>query len=301
MGFVIFTFVIIFVLIASGGLILFYRQAMIQRVSAVITPRDHSRFFGNFGHTGAALGGMVAKFDRVIPKSADEASVVQQRLIRAGYREDMAVRVFNGIKFLTPVGLIAFLFFSGLGSGNPYMYYPLALALGWLVPDFVLGHIIKKRQRKIRLALPDVLDLLIICIEAGLGLDQSTLRTVEELKHSQPEICDEMSLVILEQRAGLPRADAWKHFAERTDVDVVRALVAVLVQAEKFGTSVAKTLRIHSDTLRVQRTQQVEEQAAKTSVKLVFPLVLFIFPSLFVVLLGPAAITVTEGFGHLFN
>jgi tight adherence protein C len=141
-----------------------------------------------------------------------------------------------------------------------------------------------------------VLDLLVICIEAGLSLDQAVSRTVEELNLAQPAICDELAIVVLEQRAGCPRSDAWRHFAERTNVDSVRNLVSVLVQSEKFGTSIAKTLRVHSDTLRTQRRQKVEEQAAKTTVKLVFPLVLFIFPSLFLVTLGPAAITVMESF-----
>ena len=141
-----------------------------------------------------------------------------------------------------------------------------------------------------------MLDLLVICIEAGLSLDQAVARTAEELNLAQPAICDELGIVVLEQRAGCPRADAWKHFAERTNVDSVRNLVSVLVQSEKFGTSIAKTLRVHSDTLRTQRRQKVEEQAAKTTVKLVFPLVLFIFPSLFLVTLGPAAITIMESF-----
>lgn len=301
MAFVIFTFVVIFILICSGGLLLFYREAMIQRVSAVISPRTHSSLIEAIGHTGVSLTSMVASFDRVMPKSAAEVSVLQKRLIRAGYREDGTIRLFYGIKVLTPLTLAAILFFSGVGRSNPLLYYPLALGLGFLAPDFWLGHLISKRQGKIRRSLPDVLDLLVICIEAGLSLDQATLRTANELETSQPEICDELSLVILEQRAGLPRADAWKHFADRTNVDVVRALVTVLVQSEKFGTSVAKTLRIHSDTLRTQRKQQVEEQAAKTTVKMVFPLVLFIFPSLFLVTLGPAAITVMEGFSRFFT
>jgi len=138
--------------------------------------------------------------------------------------------------------------------------------------------------------------VLVICIEAGLSLDQGVARTAEELSIAQPAICDELAIVVLEQRAGCPRADAWRHFGERTNVDSVRNLVSVLVQSEKFGTSIAKTLRIHSDTLRTQRRQKVEEQAAKTTVKLVFPLVFFIFPSLFLVTLGPAAITVVESF-----
>jgi tight adherence protein C len=141
-----------------------------------------------------------------------------------------------------------------------------------------------------------VLDLLTICIEAGLGLDQATARTAEELRKAQPELCDELSIVVLEQRAGRARSDAWKHLAERTGVDCVRNLVSTLVQAEQFGTSIGKTLRVHSNTLRTQRVQAVEEMAAKTTVKLVFPLVLFIFPSLFLVVMGPAVISVMDSF-----
>ena len=144
--------------------------------------------------------------------------------------------------------------------------------------------------------LPDVLDLLIICIEAGLSLDQATARTAVELKLAQPELCDELGIVVLEQRAGRPRGEAWKHLAERTDVDAVRNLTTMLVQAEQFGTSIAKTLRVHGDTLRTQRVQAVEEAAAKTTIKLLFPLVLFIFPTLFVVALGPAVISIMTNF-----
>jgi tight adherence protein C len=146
-----------------------------------------------------------------------------------------------------------------------------------------------------------VLDLLIICIEAGLSMDQATARTATELKLAQPELSDELGIVVLEQRAGRARGDAWKHLAERTDVDVVQNLTTMLIQAEKFGTSIAKTLRIHGDTLRTQRVQAVEEAAAKTSIKLLFPLVLFIFPSLFVVILGPAFISIMESFKNMNN
>jgi tight adherence protein C len=149
--------------------------------------------------------------------------------------------------------------------------------------------------------LPDVLDLLVICIEAGLSMDQATSRTAEELALAHPAVCDELGIVVLEQRAGRARSDAWKQFADRTGVDSVRNLVTVLIQSEQLGTSVAKTLRVHSDTLRTQRRQKVEEQAAKTTVKLVFPLVLFIFPSLFLVTLGPAAIIMAESFKRYLN
>jgi tight adherence protein C len=297
MGFAAFTFLFIFLLIASGGLILFYREAMIQRISAVITPRAKQGTLREaMEHTGSTLGSMVEQFERVIPKSSAEISVVEQRLIRAGYRSDSAVKLFYGAKVLVPAIFCLAAFVTGAGSYGPFFVYLVSIGLGFLAPDFWLGNRIVARQARIRRGLPDVLDLLVICIEAGLSLDQSVARTADELSLAQPAICDELAVVVLEQRAGLPRADAWKHFSERTNVESVRNLVSVLVQSEKFGTSVAKTLRVHSDTLRTQRRQRVEEQAAKTTIKLVFPLVLFIFPSLFLVTLGPAVITVMESF-----
>jgi tight adherence protein C len=297
MGIAAVSFLAVFLLIGSGGLILFYREAMIQRISAVISPREKQ---GNFRETmeqaSATLGVMVQHFERVLPKTQAEISVLQQRLVRAGYRSDSAVTLFRGAKVVIPLVLCALAFTTGAGSYSPIFVYVIAIGLGFLLPDFWLGNRIAARQARIRRALPDVLDLLVICIEAGLSLDQSVVRTEEELNLAQPAICDELGIVVLEQRAGCPRADAWRHFAERTNVDSVRNLVSVLVQSEKFGTSIAKTLRVHSDTLRTQRRQKVEEQAAKTTVKLVFPLVFFIFPSLFLVTLGPAAITVMESF-----
>jgi tight adherence protein C len=146
-----------------------------------------------------------------------------------------------------------------------------------------------------------VLDMLVICIEAGLSLDQATARTAEELEKAQPQLSDELHMVVLEQRAGRPRSEAWKGMADRTGVDSVRNLVSMLVQSEQLGTSVAKTMRVHSDTLRTQRVQQVEEEAAKTSVKLIFPLVFFIFPSLFVVLLGPAVLMMIDSYHDIMK
>lgn len=298
MGYAILTFLFVFLLFASGGLILFYRQATIQRISTVITPRPakQTSLRGTLEHTGSTLGTMVEQFERVVPKSKAEMSVVQQRLVRAGYRNDSAVSLFYGAKFVVPFVLCLTAFATGIWRYSPFFVYMVALGLGYLLPDFWLGNRMAARQAAIRRGLPDVLDLLVICVEAGLSLDQATSRTAEELSIAQPAICDELGIVVLEQRAGLPRATAWRNFADRTNVESVRNLVSVLIQSEKFGTSVAKTLRVHSDTLRTQRRQKVEEQAAKTTVKLVFPLVLFIFPSLFLVTLGPAAIKVMENF-----
>jgi tight adherence protein C len=298
MAFVFITFGAVFLLVASGGMLLFYREAMLERISDVINPQTKKQktLMSAIQETGLSIGGVVEQFQNVLPKSQAEVSVVLQRLTRAGYRKESAVKIFYGSKVLVPLLLCALALVTGLGAWSPFFIYISCLGLGFLAPDFWLGRQISKRQKKIRRGLPDVLDLLIICIEAGLSLDQATSRTAEELRNAQPELCDELGIVVLEQRAGRPRAEAWRHLAERTDVDCVRNLVSMLVQSEQFGTSIAKTLRVHSDTLRTQRVQAVEEAAAKTTIKLIFPLVFFIFPSLFLVALGPAVISMMDSF-----
>jgi tight adherence protein C len=299
MGFAIFTFSVIFLLIVSGGLLLFYREEMLQRISDAINPHPKQKsLLSAIQQTGLSIGGVIEHFENILPKSQAEVSIVLQRLQRAGYRNESAVKVFYGSKVLVPILLCLLCLVTGLGDISLFVYI-LAPALGFLAPDFWLGRQITKRQSAIRRGLPDVLDLLVICIEAGLSLDHATARTALELKTAQPELCDELNIVVLEQRAGRPRGEAWKHMSERTDVDAVRNLVSMLVQAEQFGTSVAKTLRVHSDTLRTQRVQAVEEAAARTTIKLIFPLVLFVFPSLFVVTLGPAFISIMQSFKGL--
>jgi tight adherence protein C len=298
----VFSFVVIFLLVGSGGLLLFYRQAMLQRISEVVTPRGkRGDFLNTIQQTGASLGDMMERLDRVLPKSEAEVSVTEKRLIRAGYREDSAVKIFYGTKVLVPFSLCFLAIISGFASYSPLFAYASTLGIGFLLPDFWLGRQIAKRQKQIRLGLPDALDFLVICIEAGLSMDHATARTAQELRLARPALSDELDIVVLEQRAGRLRSDAWKQFADRTDVDTVRVLVSVLVQSEQLGTSIAKTLRVHSDTLRTQRRQQIEEQAAKTSIKLVFPLVFFIFPSLFVVTIGPEAIIMAESFQKYFS
>jgi tight adherence protein C len=300
MGYAIFAFCGVFLMIISGGLLLFYREEMLQRISDVINPQPKEKsLLTAIQQTGISIGGVIEHFENVLPKSQAEVSIVLQRLQHAGFRDESAVKVFYGTKVIVPLLFCILVLVSGLGDMGGFMVYLIAAALGFLAPDFWLGRRIKKRQSKVRRGLPDVLDLLVICIEAGLSLDHATARTAIELKNAQPEVCDELNIVVLEQRAGRPRSDAWKHMAERTDVDCVRNLVTMLVQAEQFGTSVAKTLRIHSDTLRTQRVQAVEEAAAKTTIKLLFPLVFFIFPALFVVVLGPALLSIMDSFKGL--
>jgi len=293
------TFLAIFLLITSIGLLIFYRETMLQRLASAISPdvgSSKNKLTQWLEVYSKKSQSVIAPFQKVLPRSPEEVSVIQKRLIRAGYRKDSYLNLFYASKVLVPISLAFLVTVTGLYDYGPFFVYALALALGFLAPDFWLGNRIKARQLNLRLGLPQALDLMVICIEAGLSIDQATVRVGDELQISEPIISDELSLVNLEQRAGRPRSDAWRNMAERTDVDSVRAMVSVLIQADQFGTSVAKTLRVYSDTLRTQRRQQAEEQAAKTTVKLVFPLVLFIFPSLFVVALGPSAIVMADAF-----
>jgi tight adherence protein C len=167
-------------------------------------------------------------------------------------------------------------------------------ALGYLLPNMALGRMAQRRQHRIRLSLPDALDLLVVSVEAGLGLDQAIQRVSEELALAHPELCDELRLVNLELRAGKPRGEALRNLGERTGVDDLTSLTAMLIQTDRFGTSVARSLRVHSETMRSKRKQRAEEAAAKTGVKMVFPLVFCIFPAVWVVTIGPAAIKFVE-------
>jgi tight adherence protein C len=302
MTFAVVSFLIAFLLIASGGVLIFYRDTIQERISSALYPRASKKTMTTtLEETRHVIGGGVEHFEKILPRSQAEISVVQQRLVRAGLRSDNAVKMFYGAKVMTPLFLVLLTWVTGLMHFSPFFILTLAVGLGFLVPDFWLGRKISNRQAEIRKGLPDVLDLLVICVEAGLSLDQATARTSAELSKAQPALSDEIGIVALEQRAGRARSDAWKHMAERTDVDVIRNLVSMLVQAEQFGTSVGKTLRVHSDTLRTKRVQEIEERAAKLSVKLLFPLVLFIFPSLFVVVLGPAILVMMDSFKEFFG
>jgi tight adherence protein C len=299
-----FAFLAIFVLVGSAGILFAYRTGMAQRLSSAIAHSEREGWWTRLtvNRAGDSLKALVQPFNRVLPRSPQEVSVVQQRLIRAGYREDAHLRIFYGAKVLVPVVLCILVATTGITrSFSPFAAYLLALGLGYLAPDFWLGNRIKNRQKEIRLGLPDFLDLMVVCVEAGLSLDQALLRTTEELRTGHPEIAAEMGLVILEQRAGRPRLDAWKNLAERVDIEIIRTLVAAIVQADQFGTSIAKTLRVHSESLRVHRRQQVEELAAKTAIKLVFPLVIFIFPTLFIVTLGPSILAIQDSFQKYFK
>jgi tight adherence protein C len=209
-------------------------------------------------------------------------------LIQAGYREPRHMTLYLGARvFMALVGFAVVVLTSGFGS-------PLLLlgvtGLGFFIPRFILKRKIRARQTRIRLGLPDALDLTVICVEAGLALDQAVMRVGEDLKHAHPDLSNEFYLFNLEMRAGKPRAEALRNLTSRTGVDDIKSLVATLVQTDRFGTSVAQALRVHSDSLRTERRQRAEEQAAKTTIKMVPPLVVFVLPSIIVVTLGPAII-----------
>lgn len=290
-------FVATFVLLGSAGLLLL-RFNTADRLGEVVAPRSGrlpllSRI-GN-GSARGSLDAMLTPFEKVLPRSEQESSSLQKRLTRAGYRERRYVDWYYGSRVAVPLALCAAAFITGAWSYMGAFTFVLCAAVGYLLPEFWLANRISNRQLNIRLGLPEALDLMVICTEAGLGLDQCLLRVARELARSQPEISEELTLVHLAQKAGSPRADALKSLADRTDVDSVRALVQTLIQSDTFGTSIGKNLRVYSDTLRTQRRQKVEENAAKTTVKLIFPLALFIFPTLFIVVLGPAAIVFMDG------
>jgi tight adherence protein C len=233
--------------------------------------------------------GFVKRVGEKAPRNMKELGTLRLRLVQAGFRRSEALTVFFGIRIMCAIGLFVLL-------ATPILIRPnitLALggvAFGYLVPGMVLARLAKRRAHRIRLSLADALDLLVVSVEAGLGLDQALTRVGAELAFAYPDLSDELRLVNLELRAGKPRSEALRNLGDRTGVDDLNSLVTMLIQTDKFGTSVAQSLRVYSETLRTKRRQRAEEAAAKTGVKMVFPLVLCIFPAIWVVTIGPAAI-----------
>jgi tight adherence protein C len=225
-------------------------------------------------------------------------SRVQETLVQAGYRRSGAVAAYFGTRLvaMTLAGTAAV--FGVIAIGSPpaavILGASIGAAFGWLAPQYHVKRRIRKRQRELQRALPDSLDLLVVCVEAGLGLNQALVRVSEEIEHVSTIMSEELVLTNLEIRAGTPRDEALRNLGERTGLGDLKSLTAMLIQTDRFGTSVATALRVHSDTMRTKRRQRAEEAAAKTTIKLVFPLVLFIFPAMFVVILGPAVLHILE-------
>ena len=225
---------------------------------------------------------------------------LRRRLARAGYTSPTAMLVFAGATVATPV-IFALAALTLLDISTGCILGLVVAAIGYLLPGLVLGRLTELRKREIREGLPDALDLFIVCVEAGCGLDQAIVKASDELGLTYPALAYELRLITTEIRAGKTRMEAFKNFAARTLVDDVQSLVSLLVQTDKFGTSIAQALRTHAETSRTKRRQDAEERAGKIGVKLVFPLVLFLFPALYIVILGPAVISFVRVFAEVAN
>jgi tight adherence protein C len=262
------------------------RLAIDRRLEELTVGREPE---GGERQTFKALVGFAKRVGEKAPRSMKEMGPLRTRLVQAGFRRDEALTIFFGIRVVFALSLFA-LFSSSLLT-RPNLTFALAgLGVGYLLPGMVLARLAKRRSHRIRLALADALDLLVVSVEAGLGLDQALQRVGSELAFAYPDLSDELRLVNLELRAGKARAEALRNLGERSGVDDLNSLVTMLIQTDKFGTSVAQSLRVYSESLRTKRRQRAEEAAAKTGVKMVFPLVFCIFPAIWVVTIGPAAI-----------
>ncbi|HXG92290.1 MAG TPA: type II secretion system F family protein [Blastocatellia bacterium] len=230
----------------------------------------------------------------MIPRSPQELSRQGKRLMAAGIRHREGPRLFYGVKLCLAVAFICFFAANGFLTKNPLGSICMSVLFGAAVPDIWLNRKMRARKERIQLAIPDVLDLTVVCVEAGLGLDQSLMRIGQEIRRIHPDLSEELHLYNLEVNAGRSRAEALRNLAGRTEVDDLKSLTAVLIQTDRFGTSIAQSLRVFSDSLRTKRRQRAEERAAKTSIKMIPVLVFFIFPAIFIIVVFPAFIAVVR-------
>ncbi len=265
-----------------------------RRINELLGRRTE-RVQAEAGLVANAPNAVLTRISSFVPKSPKEMSRIQKRLALAGFHDTKhtVIYVFAEI-VLTIIGFLVPVYLFGWGAG--LIFGLMAGIVGYLVPSFVVDRKIKRRQKEIQNGLPDALDLLIVSIEAGLAIDQAIVKCAEELTIAYPALAEELRFVNVECRAGKPRLEAFKNFATRTNVDDVRSLVAMLVQTDRFGTSVAQALRTHAEVSRTKRRQRAEERAAKIGVKMVFPLVFCLFPAFYVVTLGPAVIKFVHAF-----
>lgn len=248
------------------------------------------------------LAGLVQALGERMEPGRKDVSAIRLRLLQAGYQGQAAVPVYLGARLALPIAMafsaVTILSVLGMATFAGLVATVWFSALGYVAPSVLIGGRIRRRQKEMQKALPDALDLLVVCVEAGLGLNQALVRVSEEIERLSPVLSEQFALVNLEIRAGTPRDDAFRNMGERTGLDDLKSLMAMLIQTDRFGTSIAQALRVQADTLRTKRRQRAEEAAAKTTIKLVFPLVLFIFPAMFVVILGSAIIQIFEALGH---
>ena len=244
------------------------------------------------------LSGIIQALGEKVEVGHRDTSALRLRMIQAGYPNPSAVPLYLGARIGLPLTLAAGMMILMPALGQRFAVALLASVwaglIGYVLPTFYIRARINKRQREIQKALPDALDLFVVCVEAGLGLNQAIQRVSEEIERVSPVLAEQLALVNLEIRAGTPRDEAFRNLGDRTGVQDIKSLMAMLIQTDRFGTSIAQALRTHADTMRTKRRQRAEEAAAKTTIKLVFPLVLFVFPALFVIILGPAVIQIIE-------
>jgi tight adherence protein C len=242
--------------------------------------------------------GVVQALGERITNPAKDDGPTRKLLLQAGLRGSRALSLYRGTRVVLPIASAGAAIFVapvvGISLGSAFFGAFWLAAVGWIAPAFYVGRRAKARKKELQLALPDTLDLMVVCVEAGLGLNQAIVRVSEEIRHVSMVTSQEFALVNLEIRAGTSREDALRNLGERTGQEDLRSLVAMLIQTDRFGTSIAQALRVHSDTLRAKRKQRAEEAAAKTTIKMLFPLVMFIFPAMFVVILGPAIIQIIQ-------
>ncbi len=269
-------------------------EAAIERVTGkgkAVTARETA-------HPSLAFRELVAKLGTIVPQSPASTNLIQRRLIRAGFRGPNAIKMFYGAKVaLAAAGVLIAIVLSvrsPVTADRKFLTVAASAAAGFLAPNELVRAAARRRQKRLRKGLPNALDLLVVCVESGLGLDQAIMQVSKELERAHPEISQEFMLVNLELRAGKRRVEALRNLADRSGVDDLKKLVAVLIQADRFGTGVAQSLRAHSDYMRVQARQIAEEKAAKLGVKLVFPIFFCILPSLFVVTVGPVMVRISR-------
>jgi len=267
-----------------------------ERLTRLWQPSSPDKRLGFADKQKAKVTQVLGDVGKLVPVSTKNLPHTQRMMARAGYRRPESVMAMQGVKVLLPLALLALVYFTGFYHESPIFILAAAAIGGYLLPEYWLTSRVRRRQNQLRLSLPDCLDLLVVCVEAGLALDQSFIRVTSELRIVHPELCEELDLVNAEIRIGRTRVEALRELSDRTGVDDIKALVAMLVQTERFGTSIAQSLRVHSEELRTKRRQRAEELAAKATVKMIPPLVFFIFPALFVVILGPAMISLYRHF-----
>jgi tight adherence protein C len=237
----------------------------------------------------------MVRLRRLLPRSPKDMSRLQRRLTKAGYAQFQATVYYSLAELALPIVFgVAVVMAMGVRTG--WIFALLAAAVGYMLPGLYVGRRITARKKAIQNGLPDALDLITVCVEAGSALDQALVKASDELHLAHPALTDELRMITTEIRAGKPRLEAFKNFAERTGVDDVRTLVSVLTQTDRFGTSISQALRTHADTSRTKRRQRAEERAGKVGVKLVFPLALCLFPALYIVCFGPVVVRIYHAF-----